>query len=160
MAETLSMISIISFAGAAVCLVMAIIFFVYFKIPSVIGDLSGRTARKSIEQMRVMNEKSGKKVYKPDKVNLERGKLTATMHGAGKVSDRPETGVLDENAVGIIQIDETMILHDRDETGILEEENETTQLDGKRETVPESSGGIRIELLEEVMLVHTDEVIP
>ena len=73
MAETLSMISIISFAGAAVCLVMAIIFFVYFKIPSVIGDLSGRTARKSIEQMRVMNEKSGKKVYKPDKVNLERG---------------------------------------------------------------------------------------
>ena len=52
MAETLSMISKISFVAAEICLVVAIILFIRFKIPDVIGDLSGRNARKSIEQMR------------------------------------------------------------------------------------------------------------
>lgn len=62
MAETLSMISKISFVAAGICLVVAIILFIRFKIPDVIGDLSGRNARKSIEQMRALNEKSGKQI--------------------------------------------------------------------------------------------------
>ena len=52
MAETLSLISIVSFIAAAVCLVVTVILFFWFQIPSVIGDLSGRTARKSILQNR------------------------------------------------------------------------------------------------------------
>lgn len=59
MAETLSMISKISFVAAGICLVVAIILFIRFKIPNVIGDLSGKNARKSIEQMRLLNEKVG-----------------------------------------------------------------------------------------------------
>ena len=107
MAETLSMISKISFVAAGICLVVAIILFIRFKIPDVIGDLSGRNARKSIEQMRALNEKSGSKSYKPSKKNIERGKLTETMHGLDETekilkkqdNERPETGLLEENKI-------------------------------------------------------------
>lgn len=44
---------------------------VLFKIPIVIGDLSGRTAKKSIERMRLNNEKTGNKSYKPVKAILK-----------------------------------------------------------------------------------------
>ena len=112
MAETLSMISKISFVAAGICLVVAIILFIRFKIPDVIGDLSGRNARKSIEQMRALNEKSGSKSYKPSKKNIERGKLTETMHGLDETekilkkqdNERPETGLLEENKITFSKI--------------------------------------------------------
>ena len=69
MAQTLQTLSIISFAVAGVCLVLAVFFWFFFKIPIVIGDLSGRTARKSIAKMRAANEKSGAKSYKESKTN-------------------------------------------------------------------------------------------
>ena len=64
MAETLSTLSIISFVLAAVALAVAIVLWFFFDIPTVIGDLTGRTARKSIAKMRAENEKSGVKKYK------------------------------------------------------------------------------------------------
>ena len=59
MAETLSMLSIISFIVAGVALAVAIFLWIFFKIPRVIGDLSGRNARKSIARVRASYEKSG-----------------------------------------------------------------------------------------------------
>ena len=105
MAQTLQTLSIISFAVAGVCLVLAIFFWFFFKIPTVIGDLSGRTARKSIAKMRAANEKTGAKSYKESKTNAERGKLTGTMPDSGKLKKKitasddgkPETGLLAEN---------------------------------------------------------------
>ena len=88
MAETLQTLSIISFAVAAACFVLAIFLWFFFKIPTVIGDLSGRTARKSIAQMRAANEKSGVKSYKESKTNAERGKVTATMPDFGDMTNR------------------------------------------------------------------------
>ncbi len=52
MAEILHTLSIISFVLAVLFVVIAIIFWFVFKIPNVIGDLSGHNARKSIAQMR------------------------------------------------------------------------------------------------------------
>ena len=69
MADTLSTLSVISFAVAAVCLVLAVFLGVFFKIPTVISDLSGRTARKSIAKMRTANEKTGVKTYQASKTN-------------------------------------------------------------------------------------------
>ena len=74
-------ISVIFFIAAGVFAVLAIALWFLFKIPIVIGDLSGRTAKKSIERMRLNNEKTGNKSYKTSKSNLERGKLTGTMEG-------------------------------------------------------------------------------
>ena len=54
MAETLSMLSIISFIVAGVALAVAIFLWIFFKIPRVIGDLSGRNARKSIARVELV----------------------------------------------------------------------------------------------------------
>ena len=106
MAETLSMLSIISFIVAGVALAVAIFLWIFFKIPRVIGDLSGRNARKSIARVRASNEKSGDKSYRPSAANAARGKLTSTMpqtqpeqatEEIKPVGDMPETGLLAEN---------------------------------------------------------------
>lgn len=167
MAETLSMISNISFVAAGICLIVAITFFIRFKIPSVIGDLSGRNARKSIEQMRKFNEKSGSKSYKPSKSNVERGKLTETMQGLGagekengnQNGSYSETSLLKENQINLSRESETELLYDDETTGLLQDENETVLLDDGTGKRMEKDERIPIHILEEVILIHTDEVI-
>ena len=108
MAETLSTISVVSFIAAGIFVVLAIAQWFLFNIPAVWGDLSGKNARKSIERMRKNNEKSGNKYYKSSKTNVERGKLTGTMEGAGKTDNygnSDETGLLKENMATIREKD-------------------------------------------------------
>lgn len=156
MTETLQLLSIISFAVAAVCFAIAVFFWFFFKIPDVIGDLSGRTARRSIAKMRAANEKSGSKSYKESKVNAERGKLTGTMPGIRKKktdrldSSKPETGLLNENKAKE-PASET--------TGLLVEDEGTAPLDNQTDTFRVRSGGKKLKMLEEVILIHTEEVI-
>lgn len=165
MAETLSTLSIIFFAVAGVCLIIAVFLFVYFKIPSVVGDLSGRTARKSIAKMRVANEKTGSKSYNSSKTNMDRGKLTGTVKDFGEIvnkidevaDDRPETGLLSDNKAEHIDSQATGLLED-EATGLLMDENATALLNETKKTV-RRSGGKKLNLVESVMLIHTDEVI-
>lgn len=200
MAGTLQTLSIISFAIAGVCLALAVFFWFFFKIPTVIGDLSGRTARKSIARMRATNEKTGVKSYKESKVNVERGKLTDTMPDSGKLkkakgTEKQETGLLDENkakafdseatglldeitakldsretglldeATGKLDSEETGLLGEAtgnlnsEETGLLVEENETALLNNATNKQIVYPGGKKLEMIEEVMLIHTNEVI-
>ena len=172
MAQTLQTLSIISFAVAGVCLVLAIFFWFFFKIPTVIGDLSGRTARKSIAKMRAANEKTGAKSYKESKTNAERGKLTGTMPDSGKLKQKtvaddgkPETGLLAENLADGLESEATGVLDEAtgilegETTGLLVDENATAPLDTPVNKLPVRSGGKKLEMIEEVMLVHTDEVI-
>ena len=171
MAQTLQTLSIISFAVAGVCLVLAIFFWFFFKIPTVIGDLSGRTARKSIAKMRAANEKTGVKTYKESKTNAERGKLTGTMPDSGKLKKqaaddgKPETGLLAENKADGLEAEATGVLNEatgilEDEaTGLLIDENATAPLNASANSYLARTGGKKLEMLEEVMLIHTDEVI-
>lgn len=76
MASVFKIVSILLCVLAAICLVLGIITFIVFKIPNVIGDLTGRNARRSIEQMRQENEKGGKKSHRPHPVASDRGTLT------------------------------------------------------------------------------------
>lgn len=166
MAETLSTLSIISFAVAGVCLALALFFWFFFKIPTVISDLSGRTARKSIAKMRAANEKTGTKTYKESKINVERGKLTASIPDSEKLkkkkriinSDKPETDLLAENKADSIDSEETGIL-DSEATGLLIDEEATASLDTTVPHVTKRTGGKKVKIIEEIMLVHTDEVI-
>lgn len=174
MAQLLQTLSIISFAVAGVCLVLAAFFWFFFKIPNVIGDLSGRTARKSIAKMRAANEKTGVKSYKESKTNAERGKLTGTMPDSGKLKNKkaalsvdgqPETGLLADNkseglkseATGVL--DEATGILGSETTGLLIDENATAPLDTPAHKHPARIGGKKLEMIEEVMFVHTDEVI-
>lgn len=167
-AEILSLISVISFVISGVSLALAVFFFFKFNIPSVIGDLSGRTARKSIARMRASNEKAGGQGYKPSAANVNRGKLTDTMQHTSKASaavaqnagvdDRPETGLLAENKATAVIGQQTDLLDD-EATGLLVDEDATAPLHEEPIRLIKRTGGKKMVMLDSVMLIHTDEVL-
>lgn len=159
MAEILSILSLVSFIISGLCFVLAIFFFIKFGIPTVIGDLTGRTARKSIAKMRESNKKSGNKSYKPSTANVNRGKITDTMPDSGKIdknnkaseNEHPETGLLNTNKA---ELNENI-----EATGLLNEDEETSLLEHSKHNEVKKVGGINLNMLDEVMLIHTNEVI-
>ena len=174
MAETLSTVSLIAFIVAGLSFVSAVVLFFVFGIPSVIGDLSGRTARKSIKRMRLSNENSGNKSFRPSETNASRGKLTATMQHDVKKSKINAKKESKQNAVSPKQSNSKTSSDEMVETGLLESANlqsfsEATEL--LTESVTESAllekGVKRVEdaqkktltMLDDVMMIHTDEVI-
>lgn len=161
MAQTLQTLSTVSFAAAGVCFVVAVFFWFFFKIPAVFGDLSGRNARKSIARMRAANERSGVKSYKESKTNAERGKLTGTIQGisGSEMADGdPETGLLSENKADGRASEATSVLGS-ETTGLLIDEEATAPLITPAHRPSVRTGGKKIKMIEEVMLVHTDETI-
>ena len=183
MADTLYLISTVSFVLAAICLVASIAIFIVYKIPDVIGDLSGKNAKKSIKQFREANEKSGNKSFRPSKTNDERGKLTETAHGLKGLDytseiDNDETGILSENIYKndematelLVEDNGTELLTEGNETELLSDDNETTLLSEDNETASLLDEEIieqdvnnnpieRIEILDEVIIIHTDKII-
>ena len=176
MAETLQTLSIISFVVAGVFLVISVFLWLLFKIPTIIGDLSGRTAKKSIAKMRAANEKTGVKSYKESQLNAERGKLTSTMPPAQPAPpvatppvqyspitnavevDRPETGLLVDNKITNFASQETGVL-EAEGTSLLVDENVTAPLEEAYEPLPQRPAGKKLEMLDAVCYIHTDEVI-
>lgn len=174
MAETLSTVSLIAFIVAGVCFVIAIVLFFVFGIPSVIGDLSGRTAKKSIKRMRLNNENSGNKSFRPSETNASRGKLTTTIQHDPK---KGKSGGIKERKQGTEEpkknknrTSDGEIL----ETGLLKEVGSQTFSDvtellagSVSEAAYKEMCAKRVEgaqrkkliLIDEVMMIHTDEVI-
>lgn len=160
-------------AGLAVLsLIIAIILFFVLKIPSVIGDLTGSTARKAIENIRNQNESSGDKTYKSSAVNRERGKLTDKITATGTLIKNPTDvmgGAMATTKIGTQQL--AAEAQQSYETSLLETNtsNETTLLssDGSGETTvldqsaveqsPDSSVAFVIEY--EITYIHTEEII-
>ena len=135
------------FIGAAimcgVMLAVSIILFFVLKIPKVIGDLSGATARKAIKNIREQNEASGEKSYKASGYNEARGRLTDKITHSGRVVQRQ--GVQNYGGHGTAKIatqslqqepdvNETTVLGGVNETTVLGGVNETTVLGGVNET--------------------------
>lgn len=175
MANTLDIVSTVSFILAFIFLVLAVILWIKFQIIHIIGDLSGRTAKKSIAKMREKNEKTGKKSFKPSSENLQRGKLTDKMKdsekfekGVGKtIEEQPETGLLSENQLYNSTENITELLEDDCTTGLLNEKEidrfngrVTTILNEKAENnLIKVTDDINFTMVDEVMLIHTDEMI-
>lgn len=157
MAGTLHTLSIISFVLAVAFLILAIVLWFVFKILNVIGDLSGSNARKSIERMRQQNEKSGDKSYKSSKKNLIRGKLTETMKDMKDFSGTEETGLLKENSAKLYEEENTGLLEEA--TALLNDSGETESLEEAGSVMKRPESGVAIRIFEEVMIIHTDEII-
>lgn len=83
--ETLRYVFIGATAFSGVMLIVSVLLFIFLKIPQVIGDLTGATAKKGIESIRAQNEQSGEKTYKTSAVNRARGKLTAKITPSGRL---------------------------------------------------------------------------
>ena len=136
---------------AAILFIISVILFFVLKIPSVIGDLSGATARKAIENIRNQNESQGENVYKSNAVNKERSKLTDKISPSGSLLKNPtgsiwgamgtekiSTQKLSEEATNettVLGSNETTVLGAGNETTVLSVENETTILASNETTV-------------------------
>ena len=164
MAQTLQTLSVISYAVAALSFALAVFFWFFFKIPTVIGDLSGRTAKKSIAKMRAANEKKGvqpqkksvplakqsTQTAKPSEDPSRKQKTEKVIPCAPSVAGEQETSLLGENAAVAVE---------SEATGLLVDENETAPLDAPVYRQTERIVGKKLEMIQEVMLIHTDEVI-
>lgn len=168
MANIFRITSIVLFSLAAVCLALGIITFIVFKIPNVIGDLSGRNARKSIEQMREKNEKGGKKSYRPHPVAIDRGTLTEQIKESKKLSKKttPKQGenpkAIPSDGSGATDVLEDInatvnLNYDQNGTEILGEGTQVLSNEVIQSALNETT--VNFEMIQNIVLIHTDEVI-
>ncbi len=158
---------------AALFAVVAVILFFVLKIPSVVGDLSGSTARKAIENIRNQNESTGSKTYKSSAVNRERGKITDRITPTGTLIKDPNDvsgGAMATTKIGTQQLisearkayEETALLEENGsgETTVLNEDGsgETTLLD-QNEVSAGVGENVPFAIEYELTFIHTDEVI-
>lgn len=152
--------------------VVAVILFFTLNIPKVISDLTGRTARKAIENIRMQNEQSGDKTYQSSAVNLERGKLTdkisrsgrlmprdATPFGTGVITEKISTMELEQPAGETDVLDQTA-----GETDVLTpvagETDVLAPAAGETEVLSSVEQPVQVFTIEyEITFIHTDEVI-
>jgi len=123
--ETYRYIFLGGLIACGVFFAIAVILFFVLNIPKVISDLSGRTAKKAIENIRKQNEQSGDKSYQSSAVNLERGKLTDKISKSGRLIPRSDTpfgtGVITEK-ISTQKLDtqaQTDVLTVTEETSVL-----------------------------------------
>lgn len=87
-ANTWFTISIVGYSLAVVLLIVAIILFYKMNIKAIIGDLSGKTAARQIQEIREHNTNSGHKRFMPSAFNVERGSLTEPVSSVPSRSKR------------------------------------------------------------------------
>lgn len=83
--ESMQTISLVFYLLAGVMFISAIALFFLLKVPSLFGDITGSTARKAIETIRMQNEYSGDKANKPSPINISRGKITEKISKSGRL---------------------------------------------------------------------------
>lgn len=149
MADILFRISNISLGLAAGFLFLSVLLWFVFGIPGIIGDLSGRTAKKSIAKMRENNEKTVAKTYRPKRNSMRWEGLVA--------KDKDLPGLNREEAVT-----EKLVTKSEDLTeGTVQLEEEITESLLEKTEVP-TAKNIAVEnwrMLENIMLIHTNEFI-
>lgn len=170
MANALKITSIVLFVLAAVSLAFAIFAFVFFKIPNVIGDLTGRNARKSIEQMRQENEKGGKKTHRPHPVAVDRGTLTEPIKEnkkankkQSKVTKKPDTVSQPTNegsgATDVLEDPNATERLDYDPNGTEILNSGTEVLSNETIQAALNEKTVDIKMIQDIVFVHTEEVI-
>lgn len=162
-------------AAGAVMAFVSVLLFVFLRIPSVIGDLTGITARRGIEQIRSGNTKKSKKKDSADKANRRRGRLTAKISPSGRLQEQESQGyganTEELQALGAVGattlhssdiVDETTLLSSGmvNETTLLNSGmvDETTLLGpGILDGTAVSDMGFHV--MEDITVLHTEEEI-
>ena len=158
--ETYRYIFLGALIACGIFLALAVVLFFTMKIPKAISDLSGRTARKAIENIRLQNEQSGNKIYQSSAVNLERGKLTDKISNSGRLVQRDATpfgtGVITEkiSTQKLEPTPETEVLTQTGTTDVLYTPAEETSV-----LAPEEQQVNTFKIEFEITYIHSDEVI-
>ncbi len=139
--ELLQTLSLVVFIVAGVFLILAIALFFLLDVPRIIGDLTGRNAKKAIEQIRQQNERDGNKAHKPSPVNMERGQITDRISETGTLYKQEPSfdGSVGTEKISTARLvqptgEKTTILQGQGETTVLSEQGETTLLQGFGDT--------------------------
>ncbi len=161
--ELLQTFSLVAYILAAVFFVVAILLFFLLEVPKLIGDLSGKTAKKAIEEIRKQNERTGDKVYKPSAVNAARGALTDKISPSGHLQKRDTSlgaaGQTEKIATEQLQSEETTILcSEAEATTVLSRlTEETTVLNPNAEETTVLSQTVEVEQVDQKDVVFTLE---
>lgn len=152
--EMLQRLSTGAIVAAAVFFVAAVILFFLLDIPKVLGDITGATARKEIENIRQQNEQSGDKAYKSSPVNKRRGKITDKISPSGQLIQRETNpyGV----SVGTADLESRPEPGSADETTVLDAGNEEPEYYDADYTPQEDETGNSFEEAEEYTYYQED----
>ena len=139
-------IFIICSVSAGVTGLVTILLFFLLRIPAVIGELTGVTARKGIEEIRNGNVKNSHQKREP-KRKKRRQKEKTDLNASNMIQSQDQqmgTAVLaQEQAIEILGWNRQM------ETALLQnQENDTALL------------GAEFEVLQDITIVHTEESVP
>ncbi|MGM9972545.1 MAG: hypothetical protein ACI33K_00685 [Clostridiaceae bacterium] len=164
MQGTYERIATISFALSLLFFVISLIFFLRFDIWRIIGDLSGRTAKKSIERIKASGEAASGKKKEGLPLFFSKGRISEALGnlGANKKAQKSSKELeVNKKAVYTGGTNITEDLPDEYSTEILQESPKeksmaTELLTPEKETarVP-----VEIKLIEEVTIIHTKDVI-
>lgn len=167
--ELLQYISIGAYVASGIFFVAAVIIFFVLRIPDVIGDLSGRTARRAIEDIRNRNESTGEKAYKSSAANINRGKLTQKISTMKLDTAGGATTVLEneaDNETTVLKSEvnsETTVLKSEvnSETTVLgtQTDNETTVLSGSRVPAVDNEAAGKVTVIAELMFAQSTEIV-
>lgn len=127
---TYEIVALVCFIISGVFFVLSVVLFFVLDMIKVIGDLTGHTAKREIENIRSQNQKTGNKAYKPSVVNSKRGKLTDRISPSGKILEKRSVAL--GGSVGTEKIGSENLYSGYEETTLLEngqnENPETTVL--------------------------------
>lgn len=127
--STFEIVALICFIISGLFFVLSVVLFFVLDMVKVIGDLTGHTAKREIENIRSQNQKTGNKAYKPSVVNSKRGKLTDRISPSGRILENRATAI--GGSVGTEKIASQKLYSGYEETTLLEngqEENSETTL--------------------------------
>lgn len=164
------------FIGAAILcgimFVVSVLLFIFLKVPKIISDLSGATARKAIKNIREQNERTGDKAYKVSAFNLERGKLTDKISPSGNVIQQAQHQMYGMDTAKIatqqlaepVEADQTSVLSSPETTILESPAGETAVLSeptiGETSILNENKPVDNEFVIEfEITYIHSDEII-
>lgn len=122
--EMLNTLSFSAFIASGVMFLIAVALFFLLDIPKVVGEVSGKTARKSIQQIQKHNEGDSERIlHSSQNSNVTRpgksgrmGVGTEKIAGKTKADSSNETTLLVSNQTGVPAANETTVLINNETT--------------------------------------------
>lgn len=137
--EVYEIISKVGFISAGIMLVLSVFLFIKFKIPKVYADLSGVAAKREIQGINEKNAQERGKSRKLNPTQYQKGKTSEMVAVTGKVNRYQEP-------VNQPIVNETEVLDARNYPQTSSEQ-------------PEYLGGDDFIVEDDIVFIHTDEII-
>ncbi len=158
--ETYIWMSYICAGLSGLFLICSIFLFFKLKIKSVIGDLTGTTAKKAIDSIRNSTSNSQESVYKVRQTNHERGHITDRISQSGTLQKNVDTSDF------YTRTEKLETNSEENETAILDYTiNETTILDVESDNTNETTilineeNEVNVYIEDEIIFINTQERI-